>query len=67
MILQNVMDLSNTCSFWDIELQDFNEEQLNELVASILKMKKEETRSLSSIIHAKSAGNPHFTIQIMSS
>ncbi|KAI2492115.1 PhoQ sensor [Fragilaria crotonensis] len=57
--------LSQQSRFRSISLHDFSVSQVNELVATLLRMSKAKTESLATIVHAKSAGNPHFAVQIL--
>ena len=57
--------LSQQSRFQSIVLHDFSVEQVNELIASLLRMSKARTKSLATVVYAKTVGNPHFTIQIL--
>ena len=62
---ENILALSECCEFQNFHLEALDEEKLNDLVASVLKTTADRTLSLSNFIHAKSAGNPHFALQLI--
>lgn len=61
----NISMLSDHCRFQNVHLDDLNVEQLNCLVAAVLKTTTDRTMPLSAVVHAKTAGNPHFALQFM--
>jgi predicted ATPase len=48
-----------------LDLKDWDVERVNSLLASLLQMRLSQTKSLASLIFAKSAGNPYFTIEVL--
>lgn len=61
----HISKLSEGCRFQDVHLDNLDVEQLNCLVATVLKTTTSNTMPLSTVVHAKTAGHPHFAIQFM--
>jgi predicted ATPase len=48
-----------------INLHNLDMGNVNQLISSLLRMEKSKTESLAKIIFSKSAGNPHYTLEIL--
>jgi predicted ATPase len=57
------LSLENTARVVNLENWDF--ETVNSMIASLLQMRTSQTESLANLIFTKSAGNPYFTIEVL--
>jgi predicted ATPase len=48
-----------------IDLSNLDLQIINQLISCVLNMEKEITEPLASVVFAKSAGNPHYAIEIL--